>query len=107
MSSVYTNIARKRIEQSQEASQNPSKATEQNTQNTDQQERLQEKKVSIHSSQNQTRKEYTQKPHDTMIPRHHDTTVSRTHDTTIPSDDQHIFEIVRKYVKHIGKEAAT
>jgi hypothetical protein len=40
MSSVYTNIARKRIEQSQEASQNPSEATEQNIQNTDQQERL-------------------------------------------------------------------
>ena len=45
MTSVYTNIARKRIEQSQEASQNPSKATEQNNQKTDQQERLQEKKV--------------------------------------------------------------
>ena len=108
MSSVYTNIARKRIEQSQEDSQNPSKATEQNIQNTDQQGRLQEKKVSIHSSsQNQIRKEDTQKPHDTMIPRHHDTTVSRNHDTTVPSDDQHIFEIVRKSVKHIGKEAAT
>ena len=74
MSSVYTNIARKRIEQSQEASQNPSKATEQNMQNTDQQERLQEKKVSIQSSsQNQIQKEDTQKPLDIKIPRHHDT----------------------------------
>ena len=108
MSSVYTNIARKRIEQSQEASQPPSEATEQNNQKTNQRERLQEKNVSIQSSsQNQIQKENTQKPHDTMIPRHHDTTVSRNHDTMIPSEDQHIFEIVRKSVKHIGKEAAT
>jgi hypothetical protein len=86
MSSVYTNIARKRIEQSQEASNPPSKATEQNNQKTDQQEILQEKEVSKHSSsQNQIRKEDTQKPQDTMIPRHHDTTVSSNHDTTIPS----------------------
>ena len=42
-----------------------------------------------------------------MIPRHHDTTVSRNHDTAMPSEDPHIFELVRKSVKHIGKEAAT
>jgi hypothetical protein len=44
---------------------------------------------------------------DTMIPRHHDTTVSSTHDTTIPHQDIDIFEVVRKAVKQIGKEAAT
>jgi hypothetical protein len=45
--------------------------------------------------------------HDTMIPRHHDTTVSRNHDTTTPIQDTDIFEVVRKAVKQIGKEAAT
>src|SRR5918998_4727281 len=101
MSSVYTNIARKRIEQSQGASQPRSEATEQNNQKTNQRERLQEKNVSIQSSsQNQILKEDTQKPHDTMKPRHHGTTVSRNHDTMIPSEDQHILEIVRKSVKH-------
>ena len=44
---------------------------------------------------------------DTMIPRHHDTTVSRNHDTTTPQHDIDIFEVVRKAVKQIGKEAAT
>jgi hypothetical protein len=44
---------------------------------------------------------------DTMIPRHHDTTVSRNHDTITPPPDTDIFEVVRKAVKQIGKEAAT
>jgi len=44
---------------------------------------------------------------DTMIPRHHDTTVSSNHDTTIPIQGTDIFEVVRKSVKQIGKEAAT
>ena len=39
--------------------------------------------------------------------RHHDTTVSRNHDTTTPSTDEDIFELTRKAVKQIGKEAAT
>jgi hypothetical protein len=46
---------------------------------------------------------------DTMIPRHHDTTVStmppRNHATIISNND--IFDVVRKAVKQIGKEAAT
>ena len=50
-------------------------------------------------------------PNDTVIPRHHDTTVSimqpRHHDTTIPQADDDIFDVVRKAVKQIGKEAAT
>src|SRR5512147_3120282 len=53
--------------------------------------------------------------HDTTVsimqPRHHDTTVSimqpRHHDTTIPQADDDIFDVVRKAVKQIGKEAAT
>jgi hypothetical protein len=45
--------------------------------------------------------------HDTMTPRHHDTTVSSNHDTTTPIQDTDIFEVVRKSVKQIGKEAAT
>ena len=44
---------------------------------------------------------------DTMIPRHHDTTVSRNHDTTTPLPEVDVFEVVRKAVKQIGKEAAT
>jgi hypothetical protein len=48
---------------------------------------------------------------DTVIPRHHDTTVSimqpRHHDTTIPQADDDTFNVVRKAVKQIGKEAAT
>src|SRR3989337_460879 len=44
-----------------------------------------------------------------MIPRHHDTMVSSNHDTTIPhnNDEGALFELVRKSVKQIGKEAAT
>jgi carboxylesterase type B len=48
---------------------------------------------------------------DTVTPRYHDTTVSamqpRTHDTMIPQDEGDIFDVVRKAVKQIGKEAAT
>jgi hypothetical protein len=44
---------------------------------------------------------------DTVIPRNHDTTVSRHHDTTTPIGNTDIFEVVRRSVKHIGKEAAT
>ena len=51
--------------------------------------------------------EGTQTGNDTMIPRHHDTTVSRNHDTTTPVQETEIFEVVRKAVKQIGKEAAT
>ena len=51
--------------------------------------------------------EQTQQHHDTVIPRHHDTMVPRNHDTTIPLQDTDIFEVVRKAVKQIGKEAAT
>jgi hypothetical protein len=49
----------------------------------------------------------TQSTSDTMIPRHHDTVVSRNHDTMIPQQGSDIFEVVRKAVKQIGKEAAT
>ena len=50
-----------------------------------------------------------------VIPRHHDTTTPRYHDTVTPSEDNHsvalseedVFELVRKSVKKIGKEAAT
>jgi hypothetical protein len=44
---------------------------------------------------------------DTTTPRHHDTTVSRYHDTMTPQQDSAIFEVVRKAVKQLGKEAAT
>src|SRR5512132_3700050 len=48
---------------------------------------------------------------DTMIPRHHDTAVStmppRNQDTTVAHSQDDIFEVVRKTVRQIGKEAAT
>src|SRR6266567_4163732 len=44
---------------------------------------------------------------DTVIPRHHDTMQPSNHDTTIPQPEAVIFEVVRKAVKQIGKEAAT
>jgi hypothetical protein len=44
---------------------------------------------------------------DTVIPRHHDTTVSSHHDTMTPHQGKDIFEVVRRAVKQIGKEAAT
>ncbi len=47
------------------------------------------------------------KPHDTMTPRYHDTMQPRNHDTVIPYNETAIFEVVRKSVKQIGKEAAT
>jgi hypothetical protein len=46
-------------------------------------------------------------PDDTVTPRHHDTTTPRNHETMIPLAEHGIFEVVRKAVKQIGKEAAT
>jgi hypothetical protein len=51
--------------------------------------------------------EKPQSSRDTMTPRHHDTTASRYHDTTTPEQDSDIFEVVRKAVRQLGKEAAT
>ena len=50
-----------------------------------------------------------------MTPRYHDTTTPGYHDTTTPQEDnrsvalsdEDVFELVRKAVKKIGKEAAT
>jgi len=51
--------------------------------------------------------EQKQDTRDTTIPRHHGTMVSSNHDTTTPDQGADIFEVVRKAVKQIGKEAAT
>ena len=53
------------------------------------------------------KKQKRQKSHDTMTPRYHDTTQPRNHGTMVPQDEDSIFEVVRKSVKQIGKEAAT
>src|SRR6266487_1329354 len=45
--------------------------------------------------------------HGTTVPRHHDTMQPSNHGTTVPQNDGGIFEVVRKAVKQIGKEAAT
>jgi hypothetical protein len=48
---------------------------------------------------------------DTVIPRYHDTingtVIPLNHDTTIGEPHEDISEVVRKAVKHFGKEAAT
>ncbi len=50
-------------------------------------------------------------PPDTVIPRYHDTkhdtTTPINHDTMLSKKREDIFEIVRKAVKQVGKEAAT
>jgi hypothetical protein len=118
MSGVYTNLAKKRIEQSQEASHTLPKVTEQQNSDSDfsepkdksgdQKVHLKDANTAYPSpSEAQLQKEEKNITHDTMIPRHHDTTTPFNHDTTIPQDDNGIFEMVRKSVKQIGKEAAT
>ena len=71
--------------------------------------KLQEEKFfSPDSSTAQLKKgELQNSRHDTMIPRQHDTVESSNHDTMIPQSESVIFELVRKAVKQIGKEAAT
>jgi len=105
MSSVYTNLAKKRIEQSQETSQNTPKATEPQKLNSSIPESKNQSVVQA-SSQTQQQKEEKQIPYDTMTPRYHDTETPVNHDTTIPFEND-LFETVRKSVKQIGKEAAT
>jgi hypothetical protein len=39
--------------------------------------------------------------------RYHDTMIPRNHDTTVSDNDNDIFEMARKAVKQVGKEAAT
>jgi hypothetical protein len=118
MTGIYTNLARKRIEQSQEASQATPKATEpqksngslieEKNQSAEKHEHLQKKSAATSpSSKTHHPKKERQKHNDTMIPRHHDTIIPFNHDTMIPSEDQSLFELVRKSVKQIGKEAAT
>jgi hypothetical protein len=118
MSGVYTNLAKKRIEQSQEASHTPPKATEpqkaesdfseKQMSNVDQTEELKDTTATNPPhSEKKFRNEEKNLPHDTMIPRYHDTTTPLNHDTTTPSDDNYLFEMVRKSVKQVGKEAAT
>src|SRR6266487_2180091 len=52
-----------------------------------------------------------EKTRDTVIPRYHDTkhdtTTPINHDTMLSKKREDIFEIVRKAVKQVGKEAAT
>src|SRR5712691_862480 len=68
-----------------------------------------EKKISsqLQSSTKQIKKESIRKSRGTMVPRHHDTTQPRNHGTMTPQDKDSIFEVVRRSVKQIGKEAAT
>ena len=54
-----------------------------------------------------SQKEELQKTDDTMTPRHHGIMQPRNHGTMTPRHENDIFEVVRKAVKQIGKEAAT
>src|SRR5262245_13275726 len=59
------------------------------------------------SPTNQNKSEAKPKSSDTMTPRHHDTTQQRSRGIMIPQEEESIFEVVRRSVKQIGKEAAT
>src|SRR5713226_2450115 len=59
------------------------------------------------SSNKKSQKEELQTNSDTMTPRHHGIMQPSNHDTMTPREEDDIFEVVRKAVKQIGKEAAT
>jgi len=49
----------------------------------------------------------TPRHHDTMTPRYHTTTTPQSEISGLPMSEEALFEVVRKSVKKIGKEAAT
>jgi hypothetical protein len=113
MSGVYTSLARKRIEQSQEASHTPPKATEPQNQSIDTKEHLQEQKdpsratvsdqsstpsLSVPSQQEKLNTHFASKQdskQDSKIDSNQALTLS------LPPD---AFEAIRKIVKNPGKE---
>ncbi len=113
MSGVYTNIARKRIEQSQEASHAPQKASEPLNQSVDRKEHLQEEKdpspvtlsdqnpapsLSLPEKQDRTKTQFTSERASklaSMIDSNQASNLSLTPDA---------LETIRKIVKNPGKE---
>jgi hypothetical protein len=89
----------------QETAQKPHDNTAEKLEN----QKEKEKKASpqVHSLTKRIKKEVIQKSHDTMTPLYHDTTQPRNHGVVIPHEKAAIFEVVRRSVKQIGKEAAT
>jgi hypothetical protein len=67
---------------------------------------IEEQPTNLHQPE-RPKNTHTTASHDTVMPRNHDTTVSRHHATTTSISNDDIFEVVRRSVKHIGKEAAT
>lgn len=57
--------------------------------------------------QKELQKEVRVESNDTVIPRHHETMIPSNRDTTTSLSEENMFEVVRKSVKQIGKEAAT
>jgi hypothetical protein len=92
----------------QETTPKPHETADQNTA-TPSHKRIPRKKASTSavSSTKLSRKEELQTSHDTTTPRYHGIMKPSNHDTTILRNENDIFEVVRKAVKQIGKEAAT
>src|SRR5438132_12089093 len=92
----------------QETAPKPQETTEQNAAPPAHQQTPRKKAPpSTVSSTKLPQKKERQTSNDTMTPRHHGIMQPRNHDTTTPRNENDIFELVRKAVKQIGKEAAT
>jgi len=92
----------------QETAPKPQKTTDQNSATPARRQTPRKKApTSAVSSTNLPQKEERPASDDTMTPRHHGIMIPSNHDTTTPRDENDIFELVRKAVKQIGKEAAT
>src|SRR5713101_1396603 len=92
----------------QETTPKPQESTEQNAAPPAHQQTPIKKAPTLAVASNKTsRKEELQTNSDTMTPRHHGIMQPSNHDTSTPREEDDIFELVRKAVKQIGKEAAT
>jgi len=89
----------------QETAHKPQDNTAKKLENQKEKERKGSSQVIL--STKQRKKEAIHTSHDTMTPRYHGTTQPRNHGVMIPHGEAAIFELVRRSVKQIGKEAAT
>ncbi len=69
--------------------------------------KIKRRRTTTYNSQPLPPKKQREKINDTMVSRYHETMQPSNHDTTKPLSEEDIFEVVRKAVKQIGKEAAT
>jgi len=92
----------------QETAPKPQESTDQNAAPPAHRQRpIKKAPASAVSSNKRSQKEESQTNSDIMTPRHHGIVQPSNHDTATPREEDDIFEVVRKAVKQIGKEAAT